>query len=76
MGLSRMSDEADYFEEQAAWQLCYVLWPRRCDISGCKLWPGTLAYRGRAMYTGPGEPIFETRWHDRLQHIIWEIKRK
>jgi len=25
--------------------------------------------------TGPGESIFEYRWHDKNAHIIWKLKR-
>lgn len=67
-------DRDALFYIRAEWKLCRVLWPCRCEISGRRLWPGTLAYRGRAMYTGPGEPVFETRWHDRTEHIIWQLK--
>jgi hypothetical protein len=68
------SDKDALFYIRAEWQLCRVKWPHRCEISRRRLWPGTWAYRGRAMYTGPGEPVFETRWHDREEHIIWQLK--
>jgi hypothetical protein len=68
------SDQDALFYIRAEWQLHRVTWPQRCEISGRRLWPGTWAYRGRAMYTGPGEPVFETRWHDREEHIIWQLK--
>jgi hypothetical protein len=68
------SDSDALFYIRAEWKLCRVIWPQRCEISGRRLWPGTWAYRGRAMYTGPGEPVFETRWHDCAEHIIWQLK--
>jgi hypothetical protein len=68
------SDQDALFYIRAEWQLRRVAWPQRCEISGRRLWPGTWAYRGRAMYTGPGEPVFETRWHDCAEHIVWQLK--
>ena len=68
------ADSDALFYIRAEWQLRRVLWPQRCEISRRRLWPGTWAYRGRAMYTGPGEPVFETRWHDCAEHIIWQLK--
>jgi len=68
------SDRDALFYIRAEWQLRRVTWPQRCEISRRRLWPGTWAYRGRAMYTGPGEPVFETRWHDCAEHIVWQLK--
>ncbi len=70
----RHNDREALFYIRAQWQLKYVIWPQHCEITGRRLWPGTLAYRGRAMYTGPGTPVFETRWHDRQEHLIWQLK--
>ena len=68
------SDGDALFYIRAEWRLSRVTWPQRCEISRRRLWPGTWAYRGRAMYTGPGEPVFETRWHDCAEHIVWQLK--
>lgn len=62
------------FYMRAHWKLCRVVWPQRCEITGRRLWPGILAYRGQATWTGPGEPVVETLWHDRLEHLIWQLK--
>jgi hypothetical protein len=62
------------FYMRAQWQLCRVIWPQRCEITGQRLWPGTLAYRGRAVWTGPGTPVVEELWHDRQEHLIWQLK--
>lgn len=62
------------FYLRAEWQLCWVLWPHRCEISGKRLWPGTRAYRGRAVWTGPGEPVIEYKWHDPVEHLIFRLK--
>jgi hypothetical protein len=63
-----------FYYLRAQWKLCYVIWPKRCELTDKWLWPGTLAYRGLAMYTGPGEPVYETRWHQRAEHLIWQLK--
>lgn len=62
------------FYIRAEWKLCRIVWPQRCLISNKKLWPGTLAYRGRAEWHGPGTPVIETHWHDRQEHLIWQLK--
>jgi hypothetical protein len=62
------------FYMRANWKLCRVIWPRRCYISGKRLWPGTLAYRGEAVWTGPGEPVVEHKWHECHEHLIWQLK--
>jgi hypothetical protein len=62
------------FYLRASWTLCRVVWPQRCRISGRGLWPGTLAYRGRAVWTGPGKDAVEDHWHDRNEHLIWQLK--
>ena len=54
-------------------ELKFVLWPRRCHISGALLW-FELAYRQVAMWTGPGDPVFEYRWYDRDEFLIARLK--
>ena len=49
------------------------LWPRRCHYSNKSLWLKR-AYRVVAMWTGPGDPAFETRWVDRDEFLIKKIK--
>jgi hypothetical protein len=33
-----------------------------------------LAYRGRAVWSGPGDDAVETRWHDQHEHLIYALK--
>jgi hypothetical protein len=68
------SDHDALFYIRAEWKLCRVSWPKKCELTGRWLCPGTLAYRGRAMYTGPGESAIEERWHNKIEHIIWQLK--
>lgn len=55
------------------WKLKYILWPRRCYYTGKRLW-FTLAYEGVAMITGPGDPVFETRWCEQREYLFLKIK--
>ncbi len=38
-------------------------WPRRCDITGKSLWLKK-SICGIRMWTGPGDPVYETKWFD------------
>ena len=55
-------------------ELKFVWLPQRCIISGKLLWL-KYAYRLTAMYTGPGDPVYDYRWHDKNTHIMWLLKR-
>ena len=55
------------------WQLKFCFIPRQCTISNKSLWL-TFAYRGVAMWTGPGSPAFDTRWVDKNEYLIAKIK--
>jgi hypothetical protein len=76
--MSLMPDKIDRldgaFYMRAEWRLCRVVWPQRCNITGRRLLPGTLAYRGEAVWTGPGEPVTEHKWHERHEHVLWQLK--
>jgi len=55
-------------------KLKFVWLPETCNISGKRIWL-EYAYKLTAMWTGPGDPIFEHRWHDKNTHIIWKLTR-
>lgn len=61
------------WKTRAEWCLGFCWLPKRCAISNKILWL-TMAYRGRLMITGPGEPIIEYRYHDTHEHLIWLLK--
>ena len=48
--------------------------PKRCALSGKLIWL-KYGYRVTAMWTGPGDPVFEHKWHDKNTHIMWLLKR-
>jgi phage-related protein len=62
------------FHDRAQWQLKFAWLPKRCLLSNKCIWL-KFAYRGRAMYTGPGDPVFEDHWHETTEHIIWQLKQ-
>jgi hypothetical protein len=64
----------DAFYNKAEWKLTFALWPRRCKISNKRIWL-KYGYEGTAMWTGPGDPVYETHWHDKIEHIIFQLKR-
>lgn len=55
------------------WKLTLSFLPRRCFYTGKYLWL-TLAYKGTAMITGPGDPVIETRWCERHEYLFLKIK--
>ena len=61
------------FRERAKWQVRYLWWPKRCSLSGQRLW-FCRAYKGVAMWTGPDEPVYETKYHGSAEHLIWLLK--
>ena len=48
----------------------FVWIPERCNLTSKWLWL-TRAYRLTAIWTGPGDPVYETRWHAKNAHIMW-----
>jgi hypothetical protein len=64
----------DYFMDHVVGrQLKVALMPRHCHITNRLLWL-EYAYCITAMYTGPGEPIFEYRWYDKNEYLIARLK--
>ena len=66
-------DAYDHFYHKAVWRLKFIWWPKRSAITGRWLWL-CHAYEGIAMYHGPGEAVFEFRYHERIEHLIWSLK--
>jgi hypothetical protein len=54
-------------------KLKFLIWPKRCYISG-KLLFLQYAYKQTAMWTGPGDPVFEHRYYDKNEFLIAQIK--
>jgi hypothetical protein len=64
----------DDFYDRASYQYLWCLWPRRCYITGRRMWL-KVAVRGRAVWHGPGDPAVEERWFDRDQALLMFMKR-
>ncbi len=68
-------DTGESFYRKAIWRKRFV-WksPRRCELTGTLLW-FRYAYEGVAMWTGPGDPIFEFRYHKPNEHLLWLLTK-
>lgn len=55
-------------------ELKFAWLPQTCHISGKRIWLKK-GYRLTRFITGPGDTIFEYRWHDKNAHIIWQLTR-
>jgi hypothetical protein len=62
-----------HFYKRAEWKLKFVFFPKKCDLSKKFIWL-SFAYRGQSVYTGPGEPITETRWISKKDFLFAKIK--
>ena len=51
----------------------FILWPKQCYISGKILWL-EYAYRQTAMWTGPGDPVYENRYYYKDEFLVGKIK--
>jgi hypothetical protein len=61
------------FYDRASWRLSFAWLPHRCIRSRRIIWL-EYGYEGMAMYTGPGEPVYEYNWHSKAEHLIWCLK--
>ena len=77
------SDNEALFYIHAHWELRRVWWPQHCEITGRRIWPGVLAYRGHSKYKAyvqqtpwirEKQLVEEVRWHARQEHLLWQLK--
>ena len=61
------------FYQRASWRQEFAWWPHRCIRSNRIIWL-KYGYEGMAMWTGPGEPVYEYNWHTTEEHLIWCLK--
>ena len=71
--MARDRDRDESFYRRAVWVKRFAWWPKRCDCSGSWLWVQQVMM-GVAMYTGPGDPVFEFRWHSAKEHVVFLLK--
>ena len=62
------------FYRKAIWREQFAWMPRRCNLSNKRIWLKK-CMMGVAMWTGPGEPVFEFKWHDMKEHVFWMLKQ-
>lgn len=55
------------------WQQKFVWFPKKCYYTDKSIW-FERAYKGTAMWTGPGDPVFEHRWITRKEFLFAKIK--
>jgi hypothetical protein len=55
------------------WQQKVSILPRRCYYTNKSLW-FKKSFKGTAMLTGPGDPIFEDRWVHPKEYLFLKIK--
>jgi hypothetical protein len=67
--------DLNHFYHRAQWKSKFALWPQRCVISGRCIFFET-AYQGTAIYTGPGEPVYEHHWIEKNEFLLWNLKGK
>jgi hypothetical protein len=60
------------FLSRAQWQLKLSLLPRRCRVSKKTIWL-KYAYRGIAVWTGPGDSVEEIRWVSKEEFLFGRI---
>jgi len=63
-----------FYERMIGTELKFAWLPETCALTGKRIWLKK-AYRMTRIITGPGESIFEYRWHDKIEHIIWKLKQ-
>ena len=69
----RLLADQDDFERRAQFEYRWSVCPRRCYRTQRRVWG--LAVRAQAIWTGPGEPIVETKWLHRDEGVIMMLKR-
>jgi len=73
-----MGYQSHTFEEafllRARWTLKFAWWPKRCILSNRRIWLEH-AYRGVAVWMGPGSDAVEINWAESTEYLIWSLKR-
>ena len=62
------------FYRKAIWREQFAWIPKRCNLSNKRIWLKK-CMMGVAMWTGPGDPVFEFKWHDMKEHVFWMLKQ-
>lgn len=65
----------EYFYQRAVWYTKFAWLPHRCALTNRLLW-FKIAYKGTAMYSGPGEPVFEYKWISKEDFLFARLAGK
>lgn len=66
-------DPLGSFKHKAIWYVKFAWLPHRCCISGKRIWLKK-AYKGTAMWTGPGDPVFQHEWVLKEQYLFAKLR--
>ena len=61
------------FYKRAKWKYSFAILPHVCEMTKKRLW-FEHAYKGVALYTGPGDDVVEIKWLSRDQFLIAKLK--
>jgi len=64
-----------HFYKKATWYYKFAWLPHKCQLSGKRIWLKT-AYRGMAVYTGPGDPVYEYKWLTKEDFMLARLRGK
>lgn len=79
-GASRYEFVEEYFSDDYFYNRClgaeltFAWRPHRCYLSNKLVWL-KFGYRMTRMIATDRAPRYQTRWHDKDEHIIWQLKR-
>jgi hypothetical protein len=74
MPLDQVQSYDYFYDRMIGTELKFAWLPKTCALTSKRIWL-EYAYRMTRIITGPGESIFEYRWHDKNTHIMWMLKR-
>lgn len=66
-------DPLGSFKHRAVWYVKFAWWPSRCAISKERIWLKR-AYKGTAMWTGPGDPVFQYEWVSKEHYLFAKLR--
>ena len=71
MARDKMDDSAMFYN-RCTTKYKFAWLPERCCITDKRIWL-KCGYELTAIWTGPGEPIIEHKWHDKYAHLVWKL---
>jgi hypothetical protein len=74
LGIPEYNNDHEVFVSRAIFKPIYLWWPQRCGITGKRLWL-TSAYKGIAVWHGPGHPIEEVHYYDAAEYLMQQLKQ-